>query len=30
VLPEKPDAELEALMRQWREAGRDKAPEEAA
>jgi DnaJ-class molecular chaperone len=30
VLPEKPDPELEALMRRWRETGRDKAPEEAA
>ena len=30
VLPEKPDPELEALMQKWREAGRDKAPEEAA
>ena len=29
VLPEKPDPELEALMRKWREA-RDQAPEEAA
>jgi len=28
VLPEKPDAELEALMRRWRET-RDKAAEEA-
>jgi len=30
VLPATPDPELEALMRRWREAGRDKAPEEAA
>jgi DnaJ-class molecular chaperone len=30
VLPAKPDPDLEALMRRWREAGQDKAPEEAA
>jgi DnaJ-class molecular chaperone len=30
VLPERPDPELEALMRKWQETGRDKAPEEAA
>ena len=30
VLPGTPDPELELLMQKWREAGRDKAPEEAA